>query len=48
MKWKGFEKKATEKVNGFVIKAVNSRSIFVMLALAALVVAAAATNKWGG
>ena len=48
MKWQGYEKKATDKVNGLVIKVTNSRSIFVMVALAALVVVAAATNKWGG
>ncbi len=48
MKWQGYNEKAAERMNGFVVRIINSRSILVLIALAAMVVVAAATNKWGG
>ena len=47
MKFGGYNEKAAERVNQFVAKLVGYRSLFVLLALASLVLAAGADNKFG-
>ena len=48
MKWHGYNEKAAERVSKVYFKVVNSRSIFVLGALTALIIVAAASAKWGG
>lgn len=48
MKWKGSSQKAVDSANNFVIKVQNSRSILVTVAVAALVILATSSYKWGG
>ena len=48
MKWQGYNEKASDRVNKFVVKVQNSRSILVMAAVTALIVVATAGSKWGG
>lgn len=48
MKWQGYNNKAAEKVNGLVAKVVSNRTGYILVTLAALIVVAAASNKWGG
>lgn len=48
MKWQGNNEKAAQRVNGLIIRVMNNRSLLVLAALAAVIVAATASFKWGG
>ena len=47
MKFGGYNEKAAVRVNAFFGKLVGHRVLFVLLALASLVLAAAADSKFG-
>ena len=47
MKFGGYNEKAAERVNAFFAKLVGHRVLFVLLALASLVLAAGADHKFG-
>lgn len=48
MKWGTHNEKAEQRVNAVFVKLIGNRAFYVLLAMASLILAAGAHNKFGG
>lgn len=47
MKWGKHSEKATERVERFVARVLSTKGLYVLLALATLLLLSSANDKWG-